>query len=339
MSSLAPLRLAAIVAAAAIALPAAAVELRGAGSTFVAPLIEAWADARAEAGVAVTYRSVGSGEGIRAFSADEVDFGATERPLRDAEIEAVAGGVRHVPITAGMVVVAYNLPGFEGELRLGREALVGIFSGAIRRWDDPAIVADNPGVALPDRDIALVARRDPSGTSFAFSNHLAAVDRPFAETGPGADQLPAWPNHAMTAYGNEGVSARIALSENSLGYVEYGFARRLGLKVALLENAAGAFVAPTAESGAAALAGALGAMPEDGRQTIPDPAGPDAYPVVTYAWALLRAESGDAALAAALREFFGFGIGEGQAIAAEIGYVPLPSPVAARAEAMLGGLR
>jgi phosphate transport system substrate-binding protein len=338
MSFVTPLRAAAFVAA-AFAVPAGAAELRGAGSTLVAPLIEAWADARAEAGTLVSYRSVGSGEGVRAFSAGEVDFGATERPMRDAEIEAVAGGVVHVPFTAGMVVVAYNLPGFEGELRLGREALAAVFSGAITRWDDPAIVADNPGVALPDRDIALVARRDASGTSFAFSTHLAAVDPAFAETGPGASQLPAWPNRTMTAYGNEGVSARIALSEGSLGYVEYGFARRLGLKVALLENAAGAFVGPTPESGAAALAGAVEAMPADGRQTIPDPEGAAAYPVVTYAWALLRRETGDPALADALRDFFGFGIAEGQAVAADIGYVPLPAPVAARAAAMLDGLR
>jgi phosphate transport system substrate-binding protein len=330
---------AAAVAVATLGAPALGAELTGAGSTLVAPLLGAWAEARAEAGTAITYRSVGSGEGVRAFSAGEVDFGATERPMRDAEIEAVGGGVVHMPFTAGMVVVAYNLPGFEGELRLGREALAGVFSGAITRWDDPAIVADNPGAALPDRDIALVARRDASGTSFAFSNHLAAVDPAFAETGPGASQLPAWPNRAMTAYGNEGVSARIALSENSVGYVEYGFARRLGLKVALLENAAGAFVGPTPESGAAALAGAVGAMPADGRQTIPDPSGDGAYPVVTYAWALLRAETGDPSRAAALRDFFGFGIAEGQAIAAEIGYVPLPAPVVERAAAMLEGLR
>jgi len=338
MSFHAPLRLAAVVAV--LSAPQAhATEITGAGSTFVAPLIEAWAEAHAASGTTVAYDPVGSGEGIRAFSAGEVDFGATERPMRDAEIGAVARGTLHVPITAGMVVVAYNLPGYEGELRLGREALTGIFSGTITRWNDPVLVADNPGALLPDRDIALVVRRDASGTSFAFSNHLAAIDAAFAQTGPGASQLPAWPGGVMTAYGNEGVSARIAIAENSLGYVEFGFANRLGLPVALLENAAGAFVAPGPESGATALEGAVDAMPEDGRQTIPDPAGDGAYPVVTYAWALLPRETGDVGKAAAMRDFFTFAVTKGQPVAAEIGYVPLPTAVATRAAALLGDLR
>jgi phosphate transport system substrate-binding protein len=337
MSHLTPIRAAAL--AALLAAPAAATELRGAGSTFAAPLIEAWAAAHADSGTTIAYRSVGSGEGIRAFLGGEVDFGATERPMRDAEAGQVAGGAIHLPFTAGMVVAAYNLPGFEGDLRLGRATLAGVFSGRITTWSDPAIAADNPGAALPDRDIALVARRDSSGTSFAFSSHLAAIDADFAQTGPGASQLPAWPSRTMTAYGNEGVSARIALSEGSIGYVEYGFASRLGLKVAHLQNAAGAFVAPTPQSGAAALASAVEAMPEDARQTIPDPAGADSYPVVTYVWALLRREAGDVGKSAALRDFFGWGLGpEGQQVAAGIGYVPLPDPVAGRAASMLESL-
>jgi phosphate transport system substrate-binding protein len=339
MSHLSTLRAAALLLVAAAAAPAGATDLRGAGSTFATPLIEAWAEAHAASGTTISYRSVGSGEGIRAFIGGEVDFGATERPMRDEEVAKVAGGVLHVPFTAGMVVVAYNLPGFSGELRFSRATLTGVFSGAITRWDDPAILADNPGAALPARDIALVARRDSSGTSFAFTNHLAAVDPAFGETGPGASQLPAWPKGTMTAYGNEGVSARIAIAENSVGYVEYGFARRLNLPVALLQNAAGAFVAPSPETGAAALAAAADAMPEDGRQTIPDPAGADAYPVVTYAWALLRRETGDVGKAAALRDLFAWGVTEGQPVAAEIGYVPLPPGVAARSAALIDVLR
>lgn len=330
------------VAALAVALGtvAGADEIRGAGSTFAAPLIEAWGEARAGTGLTLGYEAVGSGEGLRAFAAGEVDFGATERPMRDADIEAIPGGVFHVPVTASMVAVAYNLPGIEGQLRLGRGALAGIFSGAVTAWNDPVIVADNPGIALPDRDIALVTRRDASGTSFAFSGHLAAADREFAETGPGVDLLPAWPGRAMTAYGNEGVASRLALAQYSIGYVEYGFAARLGLPVAALENAAGQFVAPTPEAGAAALAAEAEAMPPDGRQLIADPAGAAAYPVVSYTWVLLRADTGDAAKAALLRDFFGWATGaEGQAIAADKGYVPLPMPVAERAASMMEAVR
>ena len=319
---------------------AAAADLQGAGSTFVAPLIQAWADAQAGTGVAVAYDPVGSGEGLRAFAAGEVDFAGTERPMRDADIEAVEGGVTHLPVTASQVAVAYNIPGYTGQLRLGREALVGIFSGAITSWNDPAILADNPEGGLPDRDIALVTRRDSSGTSFVFSNHLGAVDDGFAQTGPGVGLLPGWPGRAMTAYGNEGVAARLAVAENSIGYVEQGFAAKLGLPVAAVENAAGQFVVPSPEAGAAALAAEIGAMPADGRQLIADPAGETAYPIVSYAWVVLHSRSEDPEKAALSRDFFGWAVGtDGQEIAASLGYVPLPAPVSAQATAMIDALR
>jgi phosphate transport system substrate-binding protein len=315
-------------------------KLSGAGSTLAAPLIDAWIAARRSADPAVTvrYSPIGSGKGIHSFMTGAVDFGATERPLTDKEV-ALAGGALHVAATAGMVAVAYNLPGFNGDLRLGRRTLADIFGGRILYWDDPRILADNPGAGLPHRTIAIVTRRDPSGTTFAFTNHMAAIDQAWADAGPGVGDVADWPNSAMTAHGNEGVASRIAISEFSVGYVDYGLARGLGLRTASLQNRAGEFVAPSPASGALALAAAVDAMPADGRQTIPDPGGAGAYPVVTYTWLLLRRSYPNPATASALRDFVDYAIGPGQNIGAELGYVPLPGPVAERARAVLALVR
>jgi len=322
--------------------PGSPVELHGAGSTLIAPLIEAWTKglAASNPNVSVQYEQTGSGEGIERFLEGTVQFGATERPMTDAEIGRAEGGVIHVPITAGMVVVAYNLPDVNVRLRLGRETLAKIFSGAVTLWNDPQISADNPGVALPARSIALVTRRDASGTTYAFSAHLAAVDSSWTRAGPGVGDRVAWPSGAMMVPGSEGVAGRVSITENSIGYIEQGFARRLGLKTALLQNHDGAFVEPGPEAGAAALSDAAATMPPDGRQSIPDPVGAAAYPIVTYSWLLLAEHAQSADVAEALRAFAGYGLSQnGQARAAEIGYVPLPSAVVERAEALLGRMR
>ena len=324
------------------AAPGPAVELRGAGSTLVAPLIEAWTKALAVShpNVSVQYDQTGSGEGIRRFLAGTVHFGATERPMTDAEIDRAEGGVVHVPVTAGMVAVAYNLPAVSARLHLGRETLAEIFSGAVRQWNDPRISADNPGVVLPARTIALVTRREASGTTYAFTAHLAAVDPSWNRAGLGVGDQIAWPPEAMTVLGNEGVARRVSITEDSIGYIEYGFARRLGLMTALLQNRDGAFVEPAPEAGAAALANAAANMPADGRQLISDPGGTAAYPIVTYSWLLLREHGQSADVAEALRAFVGYGLSQnGQAQAAEVGYPPLPSAVVERAEALLGRMR
>ena len=319
-----------------------AVELRGAGSTLIAPLIGTWTKALAASrpNVSVQYEQTGSGEGIHRFLAGTVQFGATERPMTDAEIDRAEGGVVHVPVTAGMVVVVYNLPDVSARLRLGRETLAEIFSGTVRQWNDPRISADNPGVVLPARTIALVTRREASGTTYAFTAHLAAVDPSWNRAGLGVGDQIAWPPEAMMAVGNEGVASRVQITENSIGYIEYGFARRLGLMTALLQNHDGAFVGPGPDAGAAALSDAAHNIPADGRQLIPDPAGAAAYPIVTYSWLLLRETGQSADVAKALRAFVGYGLSQnGQAQAAEIGYAPLPSAVVDRAEALLGRMR
>ncbi len=334
-----PLLLRGVLAAALVAFAAAAhaVDVRGAGATFPAPLYRAWIDAYAEVrdDVAITYDAVGSGEGVRRFVEGEVDFGASDAAMTDAEIDAVDGDVHLIPATAGMVVLAYNLPDVPSGLRLSREVLAGIFLGEITTWQDERIRALNPGVELPRLTVARVVRRDSSGTTFAFTNHLSAISEAWADRF-GAARLLDWPGLAMTAIGNEGVAGRINVSWGAIGYVEQGFAARLGLPVVQLENAAGNFVAPGPETGQAALAAAVGDMPEDMRQFMPDPPGADAYPIVTYSWLLLRRDYADAAVGEAVRDFTRWGLTEGQDLAADLGYIPLPPSVGERGLRALG---
>jgi phosphate transport system substrate-binding protein len=315
------------------AAPVAALQIKGAGATFPEPLYQKWIG-RYQAGhpgVAFTYEGVGSGEGIKRFIAEKVDFGASDAAMNDAEIAQVQRGVKLIPATAGMVVLAYNLPGVEGELRLPRDVYPDIFLGKVRRWDDPRIVAANPHLKLPSKLIQTVVRRESSGTTFAFTNHLSAISTAWRE-GPGIGKQIDWPGGAMTGRGNEGVAQKVKISQGSIGYMEYGFARRLGLPIAVLQNKAGHFVKPDADSGRTALAAAASAdLPANLRLFVPDPAGADSYPIVSLTWILLYDRYPDPAKAAALKEALAWGLSEGQAIAAEMGYIPLPKAITAKA--------
>jgi phosphate transport system substrate-binding protein len=310
--------------------PAAAfkLELRGAGSTLAAPLYEKWIDVFEKTHPnTLSYEAVGSGEGVARFSADSVEFGASDVPLSPAEAAKITRGVIEVPATAGMVVLAYNLPGVSSQLRLPQDVYVDIFMGRIQSWDDPRIRAANPGVSLPSRNIAVVVRQDSSGTTFAFTNHLAAVSKRWTSEGLGVGKLIEWPRVAMIARGNEGVASRIKISEGSIGYVEFGFARRLGLPIALLQNKSGEFIAPTEETGTAALAASASNRLDALSASLANPTGPQAYPIVTYSWLLLYEDYPEQE-AQAISSFVGFGLSAGQTIAANLGYLALPPAVA-----------
>jgi len=319
---------------------AAALQIKGAGATFPEPLYQKWID-QYRAGhpeVAFEYEGVGSGEGIKRFIAGSVDFGASDAAMKDEEIAQVKDGVKLIPITAGMVVLAYNLPGVEGELRLPRDVYVDIFLDRIARWDDPRIRAANPGLALPAKLIQPVVRRDSSGTTFAFTNHLSAVSAAWREQGPGTGKQIDWPGAAMTGMGNEGVAQKVKISHGSIGYMEYGFARRLGLPVAILQNQAGEYVKPDATSGRAALAAAAADLPHDLRLFLPDPAGADSYPIVSLSWILLYQKYADPRKARALKEALTWGLRQGQPSAEAMGYIPLPENIVAKATEALAGI-
>lgn len=318
---------------------AASVNLRGAGATFPAILYKQWFAVyeKEHPGTSVSYEAVGSGEGIRRFIGrnvsdhERVDFGASDAAMTDAEIAAVDRGALLLPATAGGVVLAYNVPGFDGELKLSRDAYARIFLGEIKMWNDPAIAKTNPGVRLPRLSIATVVRQDGSGTTFAFANHLRSMSQNWRDR-HGAATYVDWPGNAMRAVGNEGVAGRIGHSAGAIGYVGYEFAHRLGLKLAVLENREGAFVRPGPEGFSAALASAD--MPDNLRVFIPDPPGKGAYPIVTFTWVLLY-RTYDPAAGPAIQDLFRWCLTQGQGYAAEQGYLPLPQEVVAKSVASL----
>jgi len=313
--------------------PEGVVQLRGAGATFPAPLYKKWISEyqAIKPDIQIAYEAVGSGEGIKRFIAGTVDFGASDAAMSDAEMARVERGVRLTPATAGMIVLAYNLPGLNGELRLPRDVYVDIFSGKIKDWNDERIQAANPALDLPNKSIVTVVRRDGSGTTFAFTNHLSAVSDEWRDRGPRVGKLIDWPGNSMSAIGNEGVAGRINVSEGAIGYVEYGFAKRLDLPMAVLENQAGNFVKPDAQSGQRGLAGGSEDAPDSLRLFIPDPEGEGAYPLVTYSWLLLYETYPSADIVTALKDFVFWGLNEGQRYAEEMGYIPLPQEITLRA--------
>jgi len=313
--------------------------ITAAGSSFAAPLFDQWLEVYGadHQDLSLSYDSIGSGAGIERFIAGSVDIGATDAPLRPEEVAQIDGEFAQLPITGGMIAIAYNLPGFSGLLNLPRDVYTEIFLGNAFRWDDPRIAAANPGLELPHQLIQVVGRHDSSGTTFAFTNHLAAISDEWA-AGPGVGKRIDWPGGAMEAKGNEGVAQRIKVTEGSIGYVEAGFAERLGLSTAWLENEAGGFVLPTVETGRRGLANGSDEPPSDLTRTIPDPQGARSYPIVTYTWALLRAADDSPAKTAKVQELVRWMLTDGQQYAEALGYVPLPENLVQASIAALADL-
>ena len=311
---------------------AAAQQLSGAGASFPAPLYQRWAVEynKLHPNVQTNYQSVGSGAGVKQFTQGTVDFAASDAAMSDEEIEKVKQGVVMIPATAGSIVVAYNLPEVK-DLKLSRDAYVGIFLGKITKWNDPAIAKDNPDVKLPDLPINVAFRSDGSGTTFVFTKHLSAISPDFADE-VGTDKSVTWPAGAG-GKGNEGVTALVKQTPGTIGYVEYGYAVNNGLSMASLQNKAGKFVKPTAESGAATLGHVE--FPENLRIWPEDPAGDDDYPIATFTWLLLYKKYSDAAKLKALKEFITYGLTDGQKFSSELGYIPLPAAVVEKSKAAL----
>jgi len=322
--------------------PPGGILLSGAGATFPERLYQDWFAVyqREHPSVAVAYEGVGSGEGIQRFLGKEpdagpVDFGASDAAMTDEQIASAPAGALLVPVTAGMVVLAYNLPGIE-DLRLSRAACEGIFLGQVKTWDDPLVRRANPGVPLPNLSLTTAVRQDRSGTTFAFTKHLDAIGREWSGR-YGASTLVAWPGTAMRARGNEGVAGLVARSPGAIGYVDFASARYAGLRMAALENRQGRFVRPSSEAGTAALASVE--LPENLRLFVPDPPGGESYPIATLTWVLLRRTYDDPRRAEALRALFRWCLTSGQQRAAELGYLPLPPGVAAKALASLDSIQ
>lgn len=259
------------------------ISLTGAGASFPAPLYASWfTDLNKKyPNLQVNYQSVGSGAGVEQFIKGTVDFGASDVAMKDDEIQKVQKGVILLPVTAGSIVLAYNLPDVP-ELKLPRAVYTDILLGKITSWDDPLIAKANPSAKLPKQPIAVIYRSDGSGTTGVFTKHLSAIS-PEWKTKVGDGKSVKWPV-GVGAKGNEGVTAQIQQTQGSIGYIEYGYAKQNNLKFAALENKGGQFITPNDASASKTLESVT--LPENLREFITDPEGAESYPIVTYTWIL-----------------------------------------------------
>jgi len=305
------------------------ITIQGTGATFPEPLYKRWFREYYEKdpNVRVSYQGLGSGAGIRQFTAGLVEFGASDSAMNPEEIKQVPEwGVKLLPMTSGCIVLTYNLPGVSARIRLSRQVYPKIFLGKITRWNDPAIARANPGVALPNLPITVVRRSDGSGTTFVLTKHLSAISPEWAG-GPGEGKSVSWPT-GIGSKGNPGVAFTIDQTPGAIGYLEYSYVLYSEAPTAVLENKAGVFVKPSIYSARFALESVK--MPANLVAWVPDPEGPDAYPIVSYSWILCRKVYDDPKVAETLKKVLLYAAGEGQKYSKDIGYVPLSEEVARR---------
>jgi phosphate transport system permease protein/phosphate transport system substrate-binding protein len=324
----------------------AQVTINGAGATFPFPLIDTWRVAyqKVHPNVNINYQSIGSGGGVKQFTAKTVDFGASDAPLTDQEQKAAPGAVQ-IPETIGSVVVAYNLPGIASKaLKFTGPILADIFQGKITKWNDPQIKTLNRGVNLPNTNIAVVHRSDGSGTTFVWTSYLSKSSPSWNQT-IGASKSVPWPV-GIGAPGNEGVANTIKGSPNTIGYVELNYALTTGIPYALIKNLAGQFVAPSLNSTQAAVANSaiVKSLPGGDQswakvQMLNSP-GSNTYPIASFTYLLLPKDIStnpnlDQTKAKALVDFISWAITDGQKLASKLGYVPLPAEVVKHDQATL----
>jgi phosphate transport system substrate-binding protein len=302
--------------------------LTGAGATFPNPIYTKWFDTYAKAtGVRINYQSIGSGGGIRQFTEGTVDFGATDGPMNDEQIQAVQGNVMHIPTVIGAVVLTYNLPAVgNAKLRLDAPTIADIFLGRLTKWNDRRIASLNPGVELPEQDIIVVHRSDGSGTTYVFVDYLSKIS-PVWKQKVGTATSVNWPV-GLGGKGNEGVTQQVKQTEGAVGYVELIYAISNNLPYAVVKNASGNFVEPNLQTSTAAAAGVDLPPDTDFRVSITNSEGPNAYPITSFTWLLIRKEGQDPGKAKAIWDFVRWmSDAEAQRLAADLHYAPLPMPV------------
>lgn len=308
------------------------IRLVGSGASFPFPLYSAWLKdySRGHSNVTVDYQAKGSGAGIQDFINRTVDFAASDAAMTDEEIAKVQGGAVLLPMTAGEIVLTYNLPGVKG-LKLPRDVYPDIFLGKITNWSDPRLAKVNPDLKLPDLPITVVRRSDSSGTTFVFTRHLSAISEAWSN-GPGTGTTVQWPqsDKMVAAPKNDGVTATVKQTPGAIGYIEYSYALLTKADSALLQNKAGNYVAAGADSGKAALANAT--LPDNLIAWLDDPAGAEDYPITTFTWMLFYKQQ-DASKAEVLRNLVEYGLTEGQKLSEKMGYIPLPDNVIERIRA------
>jgi len=307
--------------------------INGAGATFPFPLYSKWFAEynKLHPDLRFNYQSIGSGGGVKQITEKTVDFGASDAPMSDAEMQRAAGVV-HVPTVLGAVAVVYN--GAPAGVKLTPETLADIFLGKITRWNDPKLQAIAGQPKLPDAAITVCHRSDGSGTTAVFTDYLGKIS-PAWKTSVGVGKAVKWPV-GLGGKGNEGVTGSVKSTPGSIGYVELAYANQNKLTMAALENADKQFVTPSIESTSAAAAGVE--MPADFRVSITNARGKGVYPIASFTYVLIYKDQADAAKGKAIGNFLWWAIHDGQKLAGPLDYAPLPKPVVAKVEQELRGI-
>jgi phosphate transport system substrate-binding protein len=303
--------------------------INGAGATFPAPIYTKWFQDynKAHPSVEINYQAIGSGGGIKQLTEKTVDFGASDSPMSDEELKRLSGPVVHIPTVLGAVAVTYNLPAVKTAIKLDGPTLADIFSGKIMKWNDPKIVALNPGVTFPTSAIVPIYRSDSSGTTAVFTEYLAKVSPTWAkEIGKG--KTVKWPM-GLGGKGNEGVSGQIKNTQGAIGYVELTYAASIKLPVVELKNKAGQYVAPTMASVSEAANSALKTMPADFRVSITDSEGKGSYPISAFTYLLIY-QSMPGAKGTELVKFLDWAMTAGQKQAPALQYAALPTSMVSK---------
>ena len=307
--------------------------LNGAGATFPYPMYSKWFSEyhKLHSDIQINYQSIGSGGGIRQVLANTVDFGASDGPMTDEQLSQSKVKILHIPTVLGSVVPAYNVPGVSGEIKFTPQSLAGIFLGKITSWNDPALTKENASLNLPNQPIVVVHRSDGSGTTFIFTDYLSKVSSEW-QSSVGKGTSVKWPL-GLGNKGNEGVAGMIRQLPGSIGYVELIYAVQNKIPYGVVKNAAGTYVKASLESTTAAAA-SVKTMPADFRVSITNAPGKDAYPISSFTWLLIPAQSKDNK-GKILADFLTWMVDDGQKMTQELTYAPLPESVAQKVKAAI----
>jgi phosphate transport system substrate-binding protein len=310
----------------------AKVLINAAGATFPYPIYGKWFDefGKTNPDAQINYQSIGSGGGIRQFTEGTVDFGASDMPMTDEQIDKVKNKPLHFPSVLGGLVPTYNIPGVTQELKFTPEALAGIYLGKIKKWNDPELQKANAGAKLPDNEIVVVHRSDGSGTTFVWTDYLSKVS-PEWKSKVGANTSVSWPA-GLGGKGNEGVAGIVKQTPNSIGYVELIYALSNKMAYGFVRNSAGTYLKADLDSVTEAAASTAKTMPNDFRVSITNAPGTKAYPISSFTWLLIPSKIDDPAKKKAIVTFLHWMLTDGQKYAGALGYAPLPKDVVAKEE-------
>jgi len=317
------------------------VRLNAGGSTFVNPMMTKWAKTYNEKfGVKVDYSATGSGNGIQQMIAKTIDFGCTDAPLNEEQLAKAkenGGAVLHVPLVMGGLVPAYNLPDVQEPIKFTGPVLADIYLGKIKKWNDPALQSLNPGVKLPDLDIAVVNRSDSSGSTFIWTDYLSKVSPEFAQT-VGRGTSVKWPT-GIGQKGTEGVAGHVGRSPGALGYVELLYALNQNLKYGSVKNKDGEYVLASLESVTEAAKNAMAEIPDDFRYSLTDVAGKTSYPISGTVWAVLYADQSANPKGRDIVDFLRWVLHDGQELTKELHYARMPPELVQRIDKSLAEVK